>query len=127
MSLLLSSDIAQNNDVPKEYNMHVMERNPASTFIFTEKDLPGYSIKGKGNNKPGQHLGGFPSSRMPSQTAFQDRSRQATNQADKGKRWQPYFRKAIPSKLQHYKKIRLLLMKACIRENSACWANSKGD
>lgn len=92
---MLSSDLAQNRAVPKEYNMHMMERNPASTYIFTEKDLPGYSTKTKGN---GQHSFGFPSSRMPHQTSFHDRSRQGNNQADKGKRWQPYFRKAIPSK-----------------------------
>lgn len=98
MSLLLSSDIIHNHDVPKEYNMHAMERNPASTFIFTEKDLPGFSNKKKGDIKPGQNPGGSSSSLIPNQGAFQDRFRQGSSQADKGRRWQPYFRKAIPSK-----------------------------
>lgn len=91
MSLMLSPDAIQNDSVPKEYNMHVTNRNSANTFVFTEKDLPGYNSKIKGPPNQGQ--------RMPPRPNFQDRSRQNFAQADKTRRFQPYFRKAIPSKL----------------------------
>ncbi len=42
MSLILSPDLAQNREVPKEYNMEVTNPGVINTFVFTEKDLPGY-------------------------------------------------------------------------------------
>ncbi|KAK4697621.1 transcription initiation factor TFIIF subunit beta, partial [Lecanoromycetidae sp. Uapishka_2] len=42
MSLLLTPNLPQNQPVPKEYNMQITNPNTINTFIFTEKDLPGY-------------------------------------------------------------------------------------
>lgn len=98
MSLLLSSDVVQNISVPKEYNMHVTNRDSSNTFVFTEKDLPGYASRMKGGVRKGQSNGGFSSGRTSNRPAFRDRSRQGLQQGDKGKRWQSSFRKAIPSK-----------------------------
>ena len=42
MSLMLNANIAENKDVPKEYNMHISHRDTSNTFIFSERDLPGY-------------------------------------------------------------------------------------
>ncbi|KAM0794674.1 transcription initiation factor IIF, beta subunit-domain-containing protein [Usnea florida] len=42
MSILLSPDVAQNRNLPREYNMHIIEQDPMNTFVFSEKDLPGY-------------------------------------------------------------------------------------
>ena len=97
MSLLLSSDAVQNSTVPKEYNMHVTNRDSSNTFIFTEKDLPGYASRMKGRARKGQSNGGFSSGRISSRPAFRDRFRHGSQQADKSKRWQSNFRKAIPS------------------------------
>ena len=91
MSLMLSSDSAKNDIVPKEYNLNITTRNSANTFIFTEKDLPGYNSKVKGSSKQEQNGGG------PPRPLFQDRSRQGLQRIDKNKRWSP--RKAIPSEL----------------------------
>ncbi|MCJ1464069.1 hypothetical protein MMC07_002681 [Pseudocyphellaria aurata] len=96
MSLLLSSDAAQNRNVPKEYNMHVANRDSSNTFIFTEKDLPGYASRMKGTARKGVGNGGFPNDRISNRTAFRDRPRQSLQAGDKSKRWQPNFRKAIP-------------------------------
>ncbi len=100
MSLLLSSDIARNKNVPKEYNMHVTNQSPANTFLFTEKDLPGYSSKIKGGAKVGAGVGGMTYPHVPPRPRFQDRGKQGGQaKYEKGKRWQPYYRKAVPSKL----------------------------
>lgn len=92
MSLLLNKDAVQNKNTPKEYNMHITNEKSTNTFIFTEKDLPGYASKGKGDARNGQSNGAYPSTQIMPRT-FRDRSK-----IDKNKRWQPSFRKAIPSK-----------------------------
>lgn len=126
MSLLLSSDAAQNRTVPKEYNMHVANRDSSNTFIFTEKDLPGYS-KMKGTARKGVGNGGFPNDRTSNRTAFRDRSRQSLQPGDKSKRWQPNFRKAIPSKLSPATtQVSPLTLFRC-RTDRAGWANSNGN
>ena len=42
MSMLLTPEAARAKNVPKEYNMHIMNPNSTNTFIFSEKDLPGF-------------------------------------------------------------------------------------
>ena len=85
MSLLLSKDVAFNESLPKEYNLTIMKNNPVNTFIFSERDLPGYTniSRGQGQN-----------SQVPPRPQFQDRSKQPY---DKNRKWQPYYRRAIPS------------------------------
>lgn len=94
MSLMLSPDLTKNEDVPKEYNMNITNPDTTNTFVFSEKDLPGFSSKLKG-----QQSGGLPPSRVP-RSMYQDRASKPFQQADKDKpkRWQPYFRTAIPSR-----------------------------
>ena len=100
MSLLLSSDVAQNDNVPKEYNMTITNPDTTNTFVFSEKDLPGFSSKLKGQQ----------STRLP-RFMHQNRTKNAphqvfkssrpdddpSQQADKSKRYQPYYKTAIPS------------------------------
>lgn len=77
--------------------MQVTNRNPANTFIFTEKDLPGYAANGKHGAMQGHNNGAPPYTHGPPRPMFQDRVRQSLQKYEKNKRWQPYFRKAIPS------------------------------
>lgn len=93
MSLLLSPEVPINGAVPKEYNMQITSGRPANTFIFSEKDLPGYIHKTKGNTRQNQH-----SAEVPPRPQSQDRSKQGSSRSDKTKKWEPYYRKAIPSK-----------------------------
>ncbi len=76
MSVLLSPDVAQNRDIPKEYNMHMVEQDPMNTFVFSEKDLPGYRA--------------YSADRAPPR--FKDRKRIA-----KTRKPEYSFRRAIPS------------------------------
>ena len=77
MSILFSPDVIQNRDLPREYNMHIVDKDPINTFIFSEKDLPGYRA--------------YSADRAPPR--FKDRKRIA-----KARKPESNFRRAIPSK-----------------------------
>lgn len=77
MCMLLSPDIAQNRDLPREYDMHIVEQDPMNTFVFSEKDLPGYRA--------------YSADRAPPR--FKDRKR-----IEKTRKPEYNFRRAIPSK-----------------------------
>ena len=77
MSLILSHDVLQNREIPKEYNMHITDPDTVNTFIFTEKDLPGYRK--------------YSHDRAPPR--FKDRRR-----IEKPRKTEANFRRAIPSK-----------------------------
>lgn len=107
--------------------MHVTNRDSSNTFVFTEKDLPGYASKMKGSARRGQSNGGFPSGRVSGRPAFRDRSRQGLQHGDKGKRWQSNFRKAIPSKSSlTMTQVYSLTLFFC-RTDRAGWTDSNGD
>lgn len=77
MSILLSPDVVQNRDLPREYNMQIVEQDPMNTFVFSEKDLPGYRA--------------YSADRAPPR--FKDRRR-----IEKTRKSEYKFRRAIPSK-----------------------------
>ena len=87
MSILLSQDVPQNRDLPREYNMHIIDQDPINTFVFSEKDLPGYRA--------------YSADRAPPR--LKDHKRIA-----KTKKPESNFRRAIPSKcilLHRYTKL----------------------
>jgi transcription initiation factor TFIIF subunit beta len=45
--MLLRSDIAEHQNVPKEYDLDVAHHHVNNTYVFTEQDLPGYAEKNK--------------------------------------------------------------------------------
>ena len=51
MSLLLHPDVARKGDLPAEYILEVVSTKPANTFVFNEKDLPGYLSKQRASSK----------------------------------------------------------------------------
>ena len=42
MSFILTPEITNIHRLPREYNMAVTDQNTINTFVFSEKDLPGY-------------------------------------------------------------------------------------
>ena len=80
MSILLSPDVTQNRHLPREYNMHIIEQDPMNTFVFSEKDLPGYRA--------------YSADRAPPR--FKDRKR-----IEKTRKPDHNFRRAIPSECVH--------------------------
>ena len=97
MSLLLSPEVAINRDVPKEYIMQVTNIAPGNTFIFTEKDLPGYGGRIKASGRHVQGNGSLPFSKVAPRPVYYDRGKLGQSKIDKNKEWQPYYRRAIPS------------------------------
>lgn len=78
--MILKSALKQNQNVPKEYNLRTTTESSQNTFVFSERDLPGFSSGSRGVRKPDESgRGGM------------DRK------IDKNKKYTPYYRKAIPS------------------------------
>ncbi|MCJ1396405.1 hypothetical protein MMC18_009295 [Xylographa bjoerkii] len=98
MSLLLSSALGINHNVPKEYNMQIQNWTPTNTFVFTEKDLPGYVAKSKVSTRHMQDSASLPFSQVTPRLGFQDRGRPVPSKFDKNKKWQPYYKRAIPKR-----------------------------
>lgn len=75
-----------------------------NTYVFTEKDLPGFKSKSKAKFDAA-------SANMPSRlTRLKDNKAGAKQPFDPNKRFQPYFRKAIPSKFSIQYIILLLIL-----------------
>ena len=45
MSLMLEPETAERSVLPREYVLEVTNSMAANTFVFSEKDLPGYTTK----------------------------------------------------------------------------------
>jgi hypothetical protein len=96
MSLLLASDVLVNAGVPKEYNLNINKGGLLNTFVFTEKDTPGYANRIKNRARSPQDSASLPFAQAAPRLQFQDRSRYTTGSGEKKKKWSPY-RKAVPS------------------------------
>lgn len=91
--MLLNSDVAQHQLVPKEYSLDISADNVTNTFVFTEQDLPGFKSKSR-------MAFDASTANMPARfnRAKAEKDKPLPKQAyDPNKRFQPYFKKAIPS------------------------------
>lgn len=91
--MLLSSDIGEHQTVPKEYMLDVTEENVKNTFIFTEQDLPGFKSKSKQKFD-------LATANIPGRLTMAKKNEKAAatkTPYDPNRRFQPYYRKAIPS------------------------------
>ncbi|KAI1386204.1 transcription initiation factor iif [Hypoxylon trugodes] len=94
IAILLDHKLAPHQQIPKEYNLEVKDMNLTNTFLFTEQDLPGYKTKAQGANSD------IPSYLRPKPERPQNTQEGENNNNNKRgrKRYQPYYRKAIPKK-----------------------------
>ncbi|KAF6810958.1 transcription initiation factor IIF [Colletotrichum sojae] len=89
--MLLNSDRAEHQLMPKEYDLEIGKELARSTFVFTEEDLPGFKAKSKARNDAAN--AGIPARLLrPKQEKVEKKP------FEKRGRWQPYYRKAIPKK-----------------------------
>ncbi|KAI4139772.1 MAG: hypothetical protein LQ341_004081, partial [Variospora aurantia] len=93
MSLVLAPNVPSQINVPKEYNMHMTNRNSSNTYIFTEKDLNGFSAKDKAGAPSTSSSTAFPS--QPPKPMYQNRPSHNAQQRETTRRWNPY-KKRIP-------------------------------
>ncbi|RYP73727.1 hypothetical protein DL771_003440 [Monosporascus sp. 5C6A] len=92
IAMLLDHRQPEHQNVPKEYNLDVKDMQLINTFMFTEQDLPGYKNKSQGANRNiPPHL------RRRQEQPPRDKNQPDANAGVK-KRYQPYYRKAIPKK-----------------------------
>ena len=82
--------------MPKEYNLQVTNQDPANTFIFTEKDLPGYGSRSRLTSRV-QDRGSLLFSQTVPHRASQEHGRVQSAKVDKSRKWQSQYRRAIPS------------------------------
>jgi transcription initiation factor TFIIF subunit beta len=98
---MLLSDHTANKELPREYEW-VMNDKVINTFVFSEKDLPGFASRNQKAeavyDKSGRKM-----PPIPGRFAAEMREKAAGGkdkgaaQREPGKRWVPYLRKAIPS------------------------------
>ncbi|TAQ91543.1 hypothetical protein B7494_g170 [Chlorociboria aeruginascens] len=91
LSMLLSSDIPQHQTIPKEYSLDITTERTKNTFLFTEQDLPGFKSKSKAKFDAA-------SANMPARLTRIQKDRPGPMKFDPNKKFQPYFRKAIPKR-----------------------------
>ena len=78
------------------YEMVLNNRNVTNTWVFTEKDMPGFDGKAKVVQDPNMPA-------MPARLLYGDRDKKSFAERQKGnfnknQKREPYMRKAIPSK-----------------------------
>lgn len=89
--MLLNSDLAAHQPIPKEYMLDITEERVKNTFAFTEKDLPGFKSKSR-------QTFDLATANMPARLTRPKNDKPISKEPyDPNKRFQPYFRKAIPS------------------------------
>ncbi|KAK3366919.1 transcription initiation factor IIF, beta subunit-domain-containing protein [Lasiosphaeria ovina] len=93
LQMLLRSDLAQHQSIPKEYNMDITNHEVNNTFIFSEQDLPSYAVKNK--EKAAAIAQGIPAHLLRQQ---QQKMAEPQPPQERGKRFVPYTRRAIPKK-----------------------------
>lgn len=93
MSLLLEPEVAQQYILPQEYLLDITNPMPTNTFVFSEKDLPGYTPNLRAT--PKLEDGSTPS--LAQGSAFQGRSRYGPQGIEKSRK--THGRRGVPSKL----------------------------
>jgi transcription initiation factor TFIIF subunit beta len=76
--------------LPVEYEMDVTDKTVQNHFIFSEEDLPGFKEKSKARAEAA--ASGMPASLLRPKNENTERK-----PYDRRTRFQPYFRKAVPS------------------------------
>ncbi|KAI1379395.1 transcription initiation factor IIF, beta subunit-domain-containing protein [Hypoxylon crocopeplum] len=92
IAVLLDHKLAPHQQIPKEYNLEIKDQHLTNTFLFTEQDLPGYKSKAQGANSD------IPAYLRPKPERRENTQPEADNKHGRKKRYQPYYRKAIPKK-----------------------------
>lgn len=89
---MLAPDVASRAILPREYVLDITNPDTINTFVFSEKDLPGYTSKLHDNMK----LNGGSTVPLSQRSILQDRPRIGPQGIDKSRKGQG--RRGIPSK-----------------------------
>lgn len=93
LRMLLHSNQPEHQVLPREYDLEITDRDVKNHFVFSEQDIEGYKAKNKARNEAAAI--GIPAHVLRAREAAKDSAVQKPY--DRRSRYQPYFRKAIPS------------------------------
>lgn len=106
--LKLNPSLEVHKDLPDAYDMVLNNRSVTNTWVFTEKDMPGYHENGSGPTRKVAQQENMPA--MPARLLYATDKKQSFAERSKGGSWKggagaaggnkgnPYMRKAIPKK-----------------------------
>lgn len=94
LRMLLEANCPEHQTLPREYELEILDRDVHSHFIFSEEDLPAYKARNKARAEAAS--AGIPASLLRQNARAQDAPTHRPPYSRRH-RWQPYFRKAIPS------------------------------
>jgi transcription initiation factor TFIIF subunit beta len=94
--MLLQANCPEHQLLPREYDLEVTDSNVRNHYVFSEEDLPGF----KARNKARAEAAGarLPPSLMRARAAAGGGGGGERHSYDRRSRYQPYYRKAIPSR-----------------------------
>lgn len=90
LRMLLHGGLPEHQLLPKEYDLEVTDREVKNHFIFSEKDLESFKAKNKARAEA--QSAGIPAHLLRAKAEPTEKPRY-----DRRSRFQPYYRKAIPS------------------------------
>ena len=91
LRMLLQANCPEHQGLPREYDLDILDQHVANHFVFSEEDLPGFKARSKARSDAA--TAGMPASLLrPKNENYERRP------FDRSRRFQPYYRKAVPSK-----------------------------
>lgn len=106
LRMLLDAGCPEHQTLPREYDLEVLDRDVRNHMVFSEQDLESYKARNK--ERADAAAAGVPMSLLRQRQAASDAARQQQQSSsggpqrhsfyDRRSRYQPYYRKAIPSK-----------------------------
>ncbi|KYK55514.1 transcription initiation factor iif [Drechmeria coniospora] len=105
LRMLLDAKCPEHQELPREYDLEILDRDVHNHFIFSEQDLE--SFKAKNKERADASAAGIPLALLrQKQAASGDQSSGPQRPTyDRRNRYQPYFRKAIPKRTKIFGKI----------------------
>lgn len=94
LRMLLTANTPEHQLLPREYDLEILDQDVNNSFIFSEEDLPGFKSKNKARADAAS--AGIPLALLRSRGNGGNSERPTY---DRRSRYQPYYRKAIPSML----------------------------
>lgn len=117
--MLLSPNCPEHQVLPREYDLEVLEPNVSNHFIFSEEDLPGFKARSKARQEAAN--AGIPASLLRQKQQANNNGERPSY--DRRSRYQPYYRKAVPSKFWSHLCEDQVLMQPH-REDKGLWQDS---
>lgn len=101
LRMLLQANCPEHQMLPLEYDLEVLDRDVKNHFVFSEEDLPSYKAKNKARQEAIN--AGIPAHLLRTKNEGASASGSGSGGSggrqtyDRRSRYQPYYRKAIPS------------------------------